>query len=88
MSPHILYEVEALADIKRALFFDGRYDERDFAPGSIRRARGNGLLEAFVMHVRCSTTSYTRTRSPSQEVGFHLSPQGSRLASSRSTAIV
>ena len=52
MSLHILYEVEALADIKRTLFFDGRYDERDFAPGSIRRARGNGLLEAFVMHVR------------------------------------
>jgi hypothetical protein len=53
MSLHILYEVEALADIKRALFFDGRYDERDFPPGSIRRTRGNGLLEAFVMHVRC-----------------------------------
>lgn len=53
MSLHILYEVEALADIKRTLFFDGRYDERDFPAGSIRRARGNGLLEAFVMHMRC-----------------------------------
>jgi hypothetical protein len=52
MSEHLLYEIEAVPGLLRALFFDGRSEERDVQRGTIAFARGNAEIEALLLHVR------------------------------------